>query len=76
MAAADLAIGASGATNWERCCLRLPSLLVSVADNQYPIASDLSEAGVCLFLGRSDEVNEDGIAAALRRVAASPGLAR
>ena len=76
MDAADLAIGASGATNWERCCLRLPSLLVSVAENQYPIARDLDTAGVCLFLGRSDAVTANVIAAALRRVAASPGLAR
>lgn len=76
MAAADLAIGASGATNWERCCLRLPALLVSAAENQYPIARDLAEAGACLFLGRSGEVTGDVIAAALRRVAASPGLAR
>jgi UDP-2,4-diacetamido-2,4,6-trideoxy-beta-L-altropyranose hydrolase len=76
MAAADLAIGASGATNWERCCLRLPSLLVSVAENQHPIARDLDAAGVCLFLGRSDAVTANSIASALRRIAASPGLAR
>jgi len=71
MATADLAIGASGATNWERCCLRLPALLVSMADNQYPIAHDLGEAGACLFLGRSGEVTVDDVAAALRRFAGS-----
>lgn len=76
MAAADLAVGASGATSWERCCLRLPTLLISVADNQYPIARDLGEAGICVFLGRSGEVTEAAVVSALRRVAADPALAR
>ena len=35
---ADLAIGASGTTSWERCCLGLPSIVISIADNQIPIA--------------------------------------
>lgn len=34
MARADLFIGAGGATTWERMCLGLPSLVVSVAENQ------------------------------------------
>lgn len=34
MAAADLAIGAGGATTWERCCVGLPALVLAVAENQ------------------------------------------
>lgn len=48
---ADLAIGAGGATTWERCCLGLPSILVVDASNQEEIgeAIDRLEAGVVLY---------------------------
>ncbi len=42
MANADLAIGAAGATTWERCCLGLPSLMIVLADNQKEISILLS----------------------------------
>jgi len=45
MSRADLAIGATGTTSWERCCLGLPSLAVVLADNQRRIASELASAG-------------------------------
>jgi len=44
MANSDLAIGAAGATTWERCCLGLPSILVVLADNQKDIANLISNA--------------------------------
>ena len=34
MADSDLAIGAAGATAWERCCLGLPSIMMVLAENQ------------------------------------------
>ena len=34
MADSDLAIGAAGATSWERCCLGLPTAMIILADNQ------------------------------------------
>jgi len=50
MANADLAIGAAGATTWERCCLGVPSLLWVLAVNQKTIAKNLEERNiVCLF---------------------------
>ena len=50
MADSDLAIGAAGSTSWERCCLGLPSILITVAENQKTIALNLQKAGaiVCL----------------------------
>ena len=57
MAAADLAIGAGGATTWERCCLGLPSLVVSDADNQRPATSALAADGLIRYLGHQDEVD-------------------
>lgn len=51
IASADIAISASGATCWELCCLGLPSLLVDVADNQKPIATELDRRGCALHIG-------------------------
>jgi UDP-2,4-diacetamido-2,4,6-trideoxy-beta-L-altropyranose hydrolase len=45
MAAADLAIGASGSTAWERCCLALPTLALVIADNQREAAAALAAGG-------------------------------
>lgn len=42
MANADLAIGAAGATTWERCCLGLPTIQMVVAENQRQIAQALA----------------------------------
>ena len=46
MAAADLSIGAGGSTLWERCCLGLPTLAVSIAENQRLLIIDAAEAGL------------------------------
>lgn len=46
MANADLAMGAAGATSWERCCLGLPSILLVLADNQKMIAEVLHSAQI------------------------------
>ena len=51
MAAADLAIGAGGATTWERCALGLPSVIVETADNQAGIAAAMARAGAGLAPG-------------------------
>ncbi|TBU91623.1 UDP-2,4-diacetamido-2,4,6-trideoxy-beta-L-altropyranose hydrolase [Stutzerimonas kirkiae] len=44
MADSDLAIGAAGATSWERCCLGLPTAMMVVADNQRYAAWLLDQA--------------------------------
>ena len=56
MAEADIAIGAGGSTTWERCCLGLPSLVITIADNQKIIAEDLSEQGYIIWLGDAKKV--------------------
>ena len=43
MADADIAIGASGATTWERCCLGLPTIQLITAYNQEFIAQKLNK---------------------------------
>lgn len=48
MANADLAIGAAGATSWERCVLGLPSIVVVMAENQVDIANTLTEKSIAV----------------------------
>lgn len=59
MAAADLAIGAGGSSNWERCCLGLPSLLAAIAENQVLANTALAELGGADYLGKSSKVSVD-----------------
>jgi UDP-2,4-diacetamido-2,4,6-trideoxy-beta-L-altropyranose hydrolase len=54
MAKADLAIGAAGATTWERCCLGLPAFIVSLADNQKEIMQLLERLGIALVLDKDN----------------------
>lgn len=51
LASCDLAIGASGGSAWERCCLGVPALLIVLADNQASIARALADAGAGLLVG-------------------------
>lgn len=44
MADSDLAIGAAGATSWERCCLGLPTIMLVLAENQIRGANALANA--------------------------------
>lgn len=57
MAAADLAIGAGGSATWERCCLGLPTITVSLADNQIDIATALDMFGACVYIGSIETVS-------------------
>lgn len=50
MADSDLAIGAAGATSWERCCLGVPTVVLVLAENQRSIAQALSDAGAALLI--------------------------
>ena len=65
MVQADLAIGAAGTTSWERCSLGLPSLVITLAENQRPIAAELERQGVIRWLGHKDEVNNESLVDAL-----------
>lgn len=72
MAEADLAIGASGATTWERCCLGLPSIVFAVADNQAPIAESCDKAGAIVYLGRTPTAARSLISSSLRQLSEYP----
>lgn len=50
MAKADLAIGAGGSATWERCCLGLPAIVFSLADNQRDIVKGLDLIGAGQYI--------------------------
>lgn len=72
MARADLMVSGGGATTWERMCLGLPALVVSLADNQTPMCVALADAGYQTFLGTTDEVTTDTVRAALYESLGNP----
>jgi UDP-2,4-diacetamido-2,4,6-trideoxy-beta-L-altropyranose hydrolase len=51
IARADLAIGAGGATTWERACLGLPCLVAPIAANQQRGAEALEQESCLVLLG-------------------------
>ncbi len=76
MADSDLAIGAGGTTTWERCCLALPSMVMSIADNQTEIAEQLSNEGYILYIGNSDVITEEDIINKLKFMLGHPEIVR
>ena len=71
---ADLALGAGGVMLWERLCLRVPSLVISVAQNQQAQIETLVKAGAISFLGDHAEVTPGKIAKSIiTLVADAPG---
>jgi spore coat polysaccharide biosynthesis predicted glycosyltransferase SpsG len=51
MAACDVMIAAGGTTTWERLCLGVPSLVISIADNQTALSDALTPLGVQHYIG-------------------------
>jgi UDP-2,4-diacetamido-2,4,6-trideoxy-beta-L-altropyranose hydrolase len=72
IARADLAIGAGGATTWERACLGLPSLVVAIAANQLPFAEALDKAGYIQLCGVGASVTAKEIRSALLSLMSVP----
>ena len=53
MIKADIAIGAGGVTTWERMCMGLPSVVISIAKNQIPACEALEHDGLIHYLGEA-----------------------
>lgn len=64
MADSDLAIGAAGGSSWERCVLGLPSVMITLAENQREIARALHAAGAAVSVpdGGSEALGETVLA--------------
>jgi UDP-N-acetylglucosamine:LPS N-acetylglucosamine transferase len=48
-----------GATTWERCCLALPSLVISIVENQRPACEALAKANSIAYLGHKEDVTAE-----------------
>ena len=57
----DLSISAGGSTTWERCCVGIPSIVVSIAENQLPACVALESSGVIKYIGELPEFTIDKI---------------
>ena len=72
MAWADLAISAAGSTSWELAFMGLPSLLITLSENQHGCAEYLHRQGIAISLGWHHQVKPVETAAALSALAADP----
>lgn len=72
MVKADLAIGAGGATSWERCCLALPTIVITLAENQVPIAHELHLHGFIELIGDHEHVTKEYLQHKIHEVLTSP----
>lgn len=73
MADSDMAIGAAGATSWERCCLGLPTIMLVLAGNQHKVAQGLELAGAVQVLKDPQEIL-DRLPVLLNGLLSSPSL--
>lgn len=57
MASADIAIGAGGTMMWERALLQLPTLIISIASNQVPLARSLHAINAAIYVGDIHDIS-------------------
>jgi UDP-2,4-diacetamido-2,4,6-trideoxy-beta-L-altropyranose hydrolase len=72
---ADLAIGAGGSTHWERLCLGLPTLVITIAENQQPVSNELHKIGLIELIGHFDTVTKRDIGSAVKKILSHHGFA-
>jgi UDP-2,4-diacetamido-2,4,6-trideoxy-beta-L-altropyranose hydrolase len=75
-ASADIGIGAGGVAALERCCVGLPSVTISVAENQNPGLAGLVAEGATIFLGYLESLRPGQIVESVRRLMADSGQLR
>jgi hypothetical protein len=74
LACADVSVGAGGTTTWERLCLGVPSVVITIADNQELPTRCLAAAGGVRWIGTSTTANVSNIAAGIEQLLADPAL--
>jgi len=68
MAKADIAISGGGSTCYELAYLGIPTISISLADNQKRIGEKLDETGVSVYLGYYEDVSKDDIKKAMKNL--------
>ena len=69
MAWCDLAITAGGSTLWELAYMRVPILVLVIAENQRLVSQWLHDHAACRLLGDGDDLATDALAKAVRELA-------
>ena len=69
MAWADLAVSAGGSTCWELAYMGVPTLAITMADNQQAVVKGLAKAGAIVNLGWHQDVSSAEIARAVQNLA-------
>lgn len=72
MSEADLAIGAAGSTSFERACLGLPTLMVTVADNQRDNVCLMTQRGAAMDCGAVGPDLAERLSAAMTDLMSDP----
>ncbi len=65
---ADVVLSAAGTTVWELCALGVPTVLMSIADNQQPVARQVQDAGAAVDLGWYEDLDPTSVADAVSRL--------
>jgi UDP-2,4-diacetamido-2,4,6-trideoxy-beta-L-altropyranose hydrolase len=72
MMKATFGIMAGGSTTWERYCVGLPAILITIAENQILLNEYLSQKGIDVYIGNYNEISPEsiqkGITGLLRKV--------
>ena len=76
MAATDIALSSAGSTCWELAFMGVPSLLLSLADNQRSIARSLDELGAARDLGWYEDLEAGRLRASIEEIARSVSARR
>lgn len=74
MAWAEMAVSAAGTTVWELAYMRVPTLVLVLAENQIRISAALQEAGLARSLGWFADVDENVVGRAFIDLAHNPSL--
>jgi UDP-2,4-diacetamido-2,4,6-trideoxy-beta-L-altropyranose hydrolase len=72
MADADVVVAGGGTTCWELACLGAPAVVVTLADNQVPVARALAAAGAVVNLGDATACSAAALATAVNRLLDDP----
>ncbi len=76
MAWADVAVASAGSTCWEICMLGLPSVLLVLAENQLPVARELSHMGIAIHASSDEQAMKEGMCGRVRSLLLASGLRR
>jgi UDP-2,4-diacetamido-2,4,6-trideoxy-beta-L-altropyranose hydrolase len=76
IANADLGIGSGGSSMWERSYLGLPTITVSIAENQARTTEDVADRGCVVYLGHSNFLRVEDYLDTLESLAGDPSRIR